>query len=415
MSKDITKPLRETGRIIEVNSGPGLRMHTDRDVAKPIIESLYPNHDDGRIPIIAITGTNGKTTTVNLVAYLCKLATGKVVGRTTTNGVYIAADKDSRLMKGDCSGPQSARAVLTHPDVEMAVLEVARGGILRDGLGYDKSDVGCVINIGRGDHIGKHFDNATVEDVIRIKSVVLQNIRPGGTAVINLDDPHFGKLVKNVPSDVNIVTFSTSGNENATISYKNGVVRLEPLEPLEPLVPLVPISSVNVENVLAALGCVLSIGLDITRLHQSIQDFFQRSDLNPGRMNRFVLPDGREIIVDYAHNPDAISKLCQATTNPKEVLAVFGAAGDREEDSIREMCDRLRQTFGEVIWFVDPNTLRGSTADRLTEVMRGGRKKDICCESERAALEFVLQQRKQAKRILFLADDVDGVLSALQK
>ena len=177
--------------IVEVNAGPGLRMHlepsagTPRPVGEAIVDMLFPEGDDGRIPIVAVTGVNGKTTTTRLIAHMLREAPARRSGMTCTDGIYI---DDRRIEAGDCSGPQSARAVLLNPRVEAAVLETARGGILREGLGFDRCDVAVVTNIGEGDHLGSP-DIDTLEKLARVKRTIVDVVPPTGAAVLNADDP----------------------------------------------------------------------------------------------------------------------------------------------------------------------------------------------------------------------------------
>src|SRR4051812_9925364 len=220
LCSDITRPLAEqAGAIVEVNAAPGLRMHiapaagTPRDVGTPIVEMLYPNDAPSRIPIIAVTGTNGKTTVTRLIAHMHRTAR-KTVGMTNTDGIYIGED---RVMSGDCSGPRSAQAVLLHPHVEVAVLETARGGILREGLGYDGVDVGVVTNVS-ADHLGqKGITN--LEDLARVKQVVIDAVYRDGAAVLNADDPLVAAMAAD--TDAKVIYFSVQPNNHVVAAHLN--------------------------------------------------------------------------------------------------------------------------------------------------------------------------------------------------
>ena len=186
VAKDISRPLAEQGGVIvEVNAAPGLRMHLEpsvgisRPVGKAIVDALFPAEEQGRIPIVAVTGVNGKTTTTRFIAHILR-GTGKSVGMTCTDGIYV---NDRRIDSGDCSGPQSARSILINPSVDMAVFETARGGILREGLGFDYCDVGVVTNIGDGDHLGL-ADINTPEELARVKRCIVEAVAPAGYAVL---------------------------------------------------------------------------------------------------------------------------------------------------------------------------------------------------------------------------------------
>lgn len=195
ITPEISHPLPDEGAgIIEVNSSPGIRMHLfptegiARNVAQPIVDMLFPNGTKGRIPIISVTGTNGKTTVTRIISHVLSL-TGKTTGMSTTEGIYIGG---GCVERGDTTGARSARTILADPAVEVAVLEIARGGLLRDGLGYDWSDVGVLTNI-REDHIGQDGIES-LRDLIHIKSLVAERVREGGTVVLNADEPCLATL-----------------------------------------------------------------------------------------------------------------------------------------------------------------------------------------------------------------------------
>src|SRR5690606_29330773 len=215
ITPDISQPLREVGGgIVEVNAGPGFRMHLQpsegqpRNVARHVIDLLFPPGTPARIPVIAITGTNGKTTTARMVAHILKM-TGARVGMTTTDGIYI----DGQLyMRGDMTGPWSARMVLRDPTVDAAVLETARGGILREGLGFERCDVGAVLNVSN-DHLGQRGIN-TLEDIAWVKSVVVESVRKDGASVLNADDPLVAAMAESARG--RIVYFSMHGGEGAS-------------------------------------------------------------------------------------------------------------------------------------------------------------------------------------------------------
>ncbi|MDZ7619557.1 MAG: cyanophycin synthetase, partial [Patescibacteria group bacterium] len=220
VAKDISKPLEEQqGIIVEVNAAPGLRMHLQpsagqpRPVGEAIVNLLYPQGDDGRIPIVAITGTNGKTTTTRFVAHILK-GTGKQIGMTCTDGIYI---DDRRIDSDDCSGPQSARSVLLNPAVEMAVFETARGGILREGLGFDRCDVAVVTNIGEGDHLGL-ADVGDLEMLAKVKRCIVDVVKPSGAAVLNAADPHTVAMAEYCPGQV--VFFSSDEHHSVLAAHR---------------------------------------------------------------------------------------------------------------------------------------------------------------------------------------------------
>ena len=374
---DISEPLTsQNGAIIEMNSGPGLRMHISpnvgqgRNVAESIVSDLFP---DGisRIPIVSITGTNGKTTTVQLVAHILR-GVYETVGKTTTNGVYV---NDELVIKGDCSGPSSAESILSNPDVEAAVLEVARGGILRRGLGYDKATVGCITNIGNGDHIGKNYEDSTIDDIIEIKSTVIRNIVKDGFVVLNMDDKYYDQLRRMVPSSVRVITFSLN-NKDSVISYDRfrREISVDDIKFQVDRFLIYKETEIDfqLENIMAAIGCSLACGISPLLIQRGLESFVNDYHTNPGRMN--VIPYGKNtIVLDYAHNLDSIKYICsyvsQSRFHDHEKIVVYTVAGDREEEILSEISRKLTDCFDYSIFFVDEDTKRGRTTDELLSII----------------------------------------------
>jgi cyanophycin synthetase len=420
IANDISQPLSKQGAIIEMNSGPGLRMHIapnkgqGRNVASYIIDDLV-NDQPSRIPIVAITGTNGKTTTVQLTNHLLK-GRYSIVGKTTTNGVYI---NDKNIDKGDCSGPSSAEKVLMNPTVEAAVFEVARGGILRKGLGYDKALVGCITNIGEGDHLGEHYDDSTIEDLIEIKSTVIRNILPGGYVVLNADDPYYQTLLKYVDPSVHLITFSK--HKSATIEYHAadrviicngdtaGVFHL-------PSIPIInePMDF-QVENVMASIGCAIGCGIHPSTIQKQLSTFVNDATTNPGRMNVIEYND-TTIVLDYAHNIDSIKNICQYASQDKfktyHKMVSYGPAGDRDTATLQTICAMLVKTFHLPIFFVDEKTKRGKTEEELFTLMKStGGAKSHYVYGEKNAIQEGLNRCKEKHLFVILVDDVEYIIS----
>ena len=319
---DISVPVRETGGgIVEVNAAPGFRMHTNptegeaQYVAKPVIDMLFPPGSASRIPIVAVTGSNGKTTTARMIAHIFK-GMGRKVGMTSTDGILV----DGRLIRrGDMSGPKSASTVLQNPNVEMAVFEVARGGILREGLGYDRNDVAVVLNV-TGDHLGLG-GITSIRQLAAVKQVLVEAVPRDGTAVLNADDPLVAAMASHCSGSV--VYFSMDPN-NETIrrqaSRGRRAVTIEPGRNGEMIVlrhgrkslPLVwthllPATfegraRMNVQNALAAAAAAWAAGAHLHDIRQGLRTFTTSYFMAPGRLNMFEL-DGYRVIVDYAHNP----------------------------------------------------------------------------------------------------------------
>jgi cyanophycin synthetase len=344
----VTRPLEEqSGAIVEVNAAPGLRMHLAPSYGKPrplgeaIIDSLYPGGEDGRIPTVAVTGTNGKTTTVRLIAHLLSQA-GLQVGMTNTDGVFVNGKQTD---SGDCSGPISARSVLMHPDAEAAVFETARGGMLREGLGFDRCSVGVVTNVGLGDHIGMNFVESA-EDVAAIKRVVIQNVAPDGVAVLNAADPLCVAMAEHCPGAVTF--FARSPEEPVLAAHRAQGRRVVFVEggdvvaaqrsrewrfPLTSI-PLTRAGDLpfQVENVMAALAAVWALGMDWDAVRTGLASFVSDVATAPGRFNVFEWR-GATIVADYGHNPDAIQALVDAVQAlpAKRRCVVISGAGDRRD------------------------------------------------------------------------------------
>ena len=421
----------QNGAIIEMNSGPGLRMHISPNVGKghnvatSIVSDLFPD-GKSRIPIVSITGTNGKTTTVQLVSHILR-GVCKTVGKTTTNGVYV---NDDLIIKGDCSGPSSAESILSNPDVEAAVFEVARGGILRRGLGYDKASVGCITNIGNGDHLGKNYEDSTIDDIIEIKSTIIRNIVKDGYVVLNMDDKHYDKLRDMVSSSVGVITFSF--NKDSDISYDrfrreisinwdNGfkfqVDRIGIYKETE--------MDFQLENIMAAIGCSLACGVPPSVIQQRLENFVNDYRTNPGRMN--VIPyENNTIVLDYAHNIDSIKNICkyasQSRFDDHEKIVVYSPAGDREEETLGDIVRELSDCFDDSIFFVDDDTKRGRSTDELFSIISRNSKNTHNVYGETKAIEVGFEKMSKITRpVLFmiLVDDVnrsiDNIISKIKK
>jgi len=352
---------RETGGgVVEVNASPGLRMHlepsegTPRPVARPIVENLFPANAPFRVPVAAVTGSNGKSTTVRMMAHILRTA-GKRVGFTSTSGVYV----DNELVwKGDASGPQSARRLLADPTIDCAILEAARGGILREGLAVDALDVGAVLNI-TADHLGiKGID--TLDDLAAVKAVVSESVRRGGMSVLNADDPRTLAMTRHAGGSVCFFSMSAArtGIVGEHIARGGRAVLREKIGGMDQIVlheggssvPIIPVEGIpaslggalsfNVQNALAAACSCLGLGLGPDAIGHALGSFTSSFEQNPGRFN--IHDDhGFRVILDYAHNPAALAALFKAVRiiRPPEsrLLATISIPGDRRDDDIREM------------------------------------------------------------------------------
>jgi len=395
ISPDISKSLRETGGgVIEVNAAPGLRMHLrpsqgrPRNVAKPILDSLFKEGGDGRIPIYAITGTNGKSTTARMLAHILRHS-GKRVGLTTTSGVYI---NGQQLMKADASGPRSARIVLRDAMVDVAVLEIARGGLLREGLAFDRCDAGVVTNIA-ADHLGlKGVD--TLEDLAWVKQVVVESVAASGVSVLNADDVHC--LAMRRRAGGRLAYFSLAGGSNMPDHLRDHIdggglaVVHEPHTGLlavyddgrrHVLIRTADIPATlggaalfNVQNALAAACVAIGAGHSPAQTGLALSTFGASFEQNPGRLNIYD-GHGFRVIMDYAHNPAGLRALSHllARLRPSfgRQIGMVAVPGDRRDEDIVAMGEIAALTYDEVVLREDADR-RGRAAGEVIKLMALG-------------------------------------------
>lgn len=433
----VLKPIEEQhGGVVEVNAAPGLRMHLSpsfgkgRAVGEAIVSAMFADGDDGRIPIIAVTGTNGKTTTVRLIAHLLT-ASGLRTGMTNTDGVYV---EGRQIDSGDCSGPRSARNVLSHPDVDAAVFETARGGVLREGLAYDRCQVAVVTNIGSGDHLGLNYIT-TVEDLAVLKRVIVQNVADNGVAVLNAADPIVASMASNCTG---AVTFFAADGQlpvmaahrvkgHRVIFVENGdLVAIE--GKLSQRIPLsnIPITrngniGFQVENVMASVAAAWAINTPWDAIRAGLASFMNDSDNAPGRFNVFGYR-GATLIADYGHNPDAITALVSAVEsmpgNRRSV--VISGAGDRRDQDIRQQTEILGNAFDQVILYQD-QCQRGRADGEVVALLRSGlanakRTTDIQeINGEFIAIDTTLSTLTEGDLCLILIDQVEEALAHIAK
>ena len=439
LTPDISVPFRENGAvIIEVNAGPGIRMHThptvgkSRNVAAPVIDMLYPPGSKATVPVIAVTGTNGKTTTVRLIAHLFRLGEKNVVGFTTTDGTYL---QNRLVLEGDMTGPFSANVILSNPTVDIAVLETARGGLLRAGLGFDEVDVGVVLNVS-ADHLGLRGIN-TLEQLADVKSVIASVVKREGHAVLNADDPLVYAMRDRTPGD--LVLFSTRSEteskemkrhlsrngigaciENDTFVIRRGRLRI-PIAPVRE-VPLMlgGAAKFQRENVLAAIATAYVQGMRYDDIRAGLLSFFPSPSLTPGRLNIIPVASGR-VIVDYAHNPAAIAGVVEFAMNldAGKRIGVITAPGDRRDDDLREV-GRLCAQLDYLV--IKEDTYRrgrepGAIAALIGEGLEAaGVSKDRyeIIYDETDAINRAIGMMSDNDLTLVLADDVNASLSTIR-
>ncbi|HEV2082514.1 MAG TPA: cyanophycin synthetase [Brevundimonas sp.] len=430
MAPDITKSIRETGGgVVEVNAAPGLRMHLapsegrPRDVAKPIIDMMYPPGSRARIPVLAITGTNGKSTVGRMVAHIFR-EEGKVVGLTNTSGVYVG---DERVATGDSSGPRSARMVLRDPTVDVAVLECARGGILREGLAFDRCDVGAVLNVAP-DHLGlKGID--TLEDLARVKSVVTESVSRRGVSVLNADDPQTIRMARHAGGRV--CWFSMRGGRDApgfVLKHvaeggmavlhdpADGMISLHDRGERHTLCPAdaIPatwngLAAFNVQNAMAAIAMAVAAGAAPARAAEALASFTSDFAQNPGRMNMHDA-HGFRVVLDYAHNPEALRALGEmirrATPAGARSIAMVSIPGDRREEEIRAMGEIGAEHFDELVFRETPDN-RGRPAGEVIRLMKAGA---VSAGGDPSRIHCVREEDDAARLALDLARPGDVVV-----
>jgi cyanophycin synthetase len=435
--ESVLRPLEEQGGgIVEVNAAPGLRMHLNpsygkgRAVGEAIVSTMFAAGDDARIPVVAVAGTNGKTTTVRLIAHLLA---GKhdCIGMTTTDGVYV---RNQRIDTGDCSGPRSARNILAHPDVDAAVLETARGGVLREGLGFDRCNVAVVTNIGLGDHLGLNYIT-TVEDLAVVKRVIVQNVARTGMAVLNATDPNVANMASSCPGSVTYFAkdsyhpvLATHRAQGQRVVYVDGdaIVAAEGSNMHRIALAEIPLTyngtiGFQVDNAMAAIGAAWALHLDWEIIHRGLQTFVSDASTAPGRFNLFSYR-GATLIADYGHNPDAISALVAAVERmpAKRRSVVISGAGDRRDDDIRRQTQILGDAFDEVILYED-QCQRGRRDGEVVALLREGLQnakratsiKEI--RGEFIAIDTALAGLAEGDLCLILIDQIDEALAYIEK
>jgi cyanophycin synthetase len=430
LAPDITRSVRETGGgVVEVNAAPGLRMHLDpsegpkRDVAAPIVASLFPRGSRARIPVLAVTGTNGKSTVGRMLAQIFQ-AGGHTVGLTNTSGVYIGPEK---VFSGDASGPRSARMVLRDATVDVAVLECARGGILREGLAFDRCDVGAVLNV-QPDHLGlKGID--TLEDLAAVKSVVVESVSRRGVSVLNADDPLTIRMARHAGGRV--CWFSMRGGGDAPGFVLKHVAQGGMAVFHDPATGLITLhdrgqqhlvchardipatlegqAAFNVQNALAATAMAYGAGAPLHQIATALATFRSTFEQNPGRLN--VCDDhGFRVILDYAHNPEALRALGRmvAAIRPENgrTIGMVSIPGDRQDSEIRAMGEIGAEYFDRMVFRESPDN-RGRPKGEVIRLMTEGA---LSAGYDPVRIDGVHEEPKAAEHALRLAQPGDIVV-----
>lgn len=435
VTSDISRPLREVdGVIVEVNAAPGFRMHfcpsegIPRNVAEPVLDMLFPPGSSSRVPILAVTGTNGKTTTTRLLAHIFK-QTGRTVGYTTTDGIYIGG---YLVERGDTTGPQSAQTILRDPTVEVAVLETARGGILRSGLGFSQCDVGVVLNVA-ADHLGIG-DIDTVEDLAHLKSVVVESVQPKGYAVLNADDPLVAVMAGRVKAQIAyfsmnsdnplVRTHTQQGGlaaiyENGYLSILKGDWTLRIDQAVNIPLTMAGRAPFMIANALAASVAAFAHGIRIEDIRTALLTFQASVGQTPGRMNLFNLGEFHAM-VDYAHNPHSYEAIGGFVRNwPGERIGVVGGPGDRRDEDFVVLGTLSAQMFDRILVKEDNDSRgrpRGDAARLIVEGIESA-KTGVPYEvvlDETTALNQALDQAPAGSLVVVFPESVTRAIGLIE-
>ncbi len=427
ISTDISEPIVENGgAVIEVNAAPGLRMHKfpskglSREVAMPIVDIMFKKDEDGRIPIVAVTGTNGKTTTTRLMAYVASFA-GNIVGFSSTDGIFIDGEK---IQNGDCSGPQSAKTILQDSTINFAILETARGGIIRAGLGFDQCDIAIVTNVA-ADHLGIK-DIHTVADLAMVKSVVPCSVKEDGWAVLNAGDEYAYAMRDKVKCNVALFCldddnqhikqhinnggFAAYSDRSLDIYVCHGENKIFISNAAEFPVTRDGKAGFMIENLLPVVLAAYLLGIETTKIASALKSFTPSAEHTPGRINEFLI-NGVNVIVDYAHNPHGLRALAGYLKNiPARKLGIITGTGDRREEDIVEFGRIAAEMYDDIIIRFDRD-LRGRSKESIVELLARGiheinpKQEYQIISDTQAAIHFAVANAEKDSYVVVCADN----------
>ena len=437
MAENLTQPLKENGGcILEVNAAPGFRMHLapseglPRNVAAPVIDMLYPPGKPSRIPIIAVTGTNGKTTTTRLMAHIVK-NNGYKVGYTTSDGIYV---QNHMMEKGDTTGPISAEYILKDPTVEFAVLETARGGILRSGLGFSRCDIGIITNI-QEDHLGLS-DIHTLDDLARVKSTVVKSIKKDGWAILNAEDEQCLRIAKDLSCNVAyfsldennpvVKQFSKEGKivavyENGFITIKKGEWKMRVERATHVPLTMGGKARFMISNVLAATLAAYLQGFKTDDISLSLQTFIPSAAQTPGRMNIFEFKKFK-VLIDFAHNASGYRGVEEylSSVDATKKIGIIAGVGDRRDEDIKECATIAARMFDHII-IRQEKYLRGRTEEEIIGLIMEGiaeSGRDVTHEiipKEVEAIKHAINNAQEGSFITALSDVVTNAINIVQE
>ncbi|RXR20360.1 cyanophycin synthetase [Flavobacterium amnicola] len=437
MAENLTQPLKENGGcILEVNAAPGFRMHLapseglPRNVAAPVIDMLYPPGKPSRIPIIAITGTNGKTTTTRLLAHIVK-NNGYKVGFTTSDGIYV---QNHMMEKGDTTGPISAEYILKDPTVEFAVLETARGGILRAGLGFSRCDIGIITNI-QEDHLGLS-DIHTLDDLARVKATVVRSVKKDGWAILNAEDEQCLKIANLL--DCNVAYFAMNEDnpvvqkfakegkivavyENGFITIKKGEWKIRVEKATHVPLTLGGKAKFMIANALAATLAAYLQGFKTEDISLSLQTFIPSAAQTPGRMNIFEFKKFK-VLIDFAHNPAGYRGVEEylSSVQATKKIGIIAGVGDRRDEDIKECAKIAGRMFDHIIIRQEKH-LRGRTEEEINNIILAGiaeSGKNVTTEIisiEVEALKHAMDNAEDGSFITALSDVINNAIETVQE
>lgn len=429
-----TPLVQNGGGVIEVNAAPGFRMHLApsggqaKNVATAVVDMLYPPESKSRIPIFAVTGTNGKTTTTRLLAHIAQ-ANGYFPGYTTTDGVYVGRHQ---VVSGDCSGPSSASLVLADPMVDFAVLETARGGLLRAGLAFDYCNAAILTNIA-ADHLGLKNIN-TLEELAEVKAAVVRSVKKSGWAVLNAEDDNCVRISKTLqcnigyfslnPSNEHLRAHIAAGGLAATVEKGNLMLYNENNSTSVACIRDIPLtlkgaSKCMTANILAAVAAAFSYGFTSAQINDALMTFMPSPELTPGRMNMFKMRDF-SVLVDYAHNPHGLREMQDYLTHidAKRKVGIIAGVGDRRDGDIIELAEIAGEMFDYII-VRQEHSLRGRELSEMNRLMIAGIEKsgrNITYElipDEKEAIRHALETAQPGDFIVALSDNYKEVIEII--